>query len=85
MSNTQTATKKEQSSFSPSENKKAIENHKKTATHLEAAAKNHLDAAKHYEDENQNKAAKSTITAQGHMALANDAHKDVLKQHALNS
>ena len=66
----------------PAENKKGIENHKTIATHLEAAAKNHLEAAKHHEEENHDKAAKSTIIAQGHLAIASEAQREDAKQHA---
>jgi hypothetical protein len=83
MSNTSTSNKKE-TFFTPEAHKKTIENHKKIATHLNEASQHHLEAAKHHEDNNHEKAAKSTITAHGHMALANEVHKDVSKQHALN-
>jgi hypothetical protein len=75
---------KTEKKVSPEENKKHIENHKKTATHLEAAAKSHIEAAKHHEDENHEKAAKSTITAHGHTELAIEAQKENAKLHALN-
>jgi hypothetical protein len=65
----------------PAENRKGIENHKTIATHLEAAAKNHLEAAKHHEEENHDKAAKSTIVAQGHLTIASEAQREDAKQH----
>jgi hypothetical protein len=80
-----TPMKIEQKKVSPADNKKRIENHKTTATHLEAAAKNHLEAAKHHENEEHEKAAKSTITAHGHLALAKEAQIEDLKNHALQS
>lgn len=66
-------------------NQKGIDNHKKAATHLEAAAKNHLSAAKHHEDGNHEKAAQSTVVAQGHVNLANKAQDRDAKQHARKS
>ncbi len=84
MSNTETTPKKETPLFTPEASKIAVENHKKTVTHLEAAAKSHTEAIKHHEEKNEEKAAKSTIVAHGHLSLANDAHKEISKQHALN-
>lgn len=84
MKTTETPIKKE-ITIPTAENKKGIENHKKAATHLEAAAKNHHEAAKHHEEGNHEKAAKSTLVAHGHMSLANEAQKEVVKQHALIS
>lgn len=80
-----TSLKIEQKNVSPADNKKRIENHKTTATHLTAAAKSHLDAAKHHEEEEHEKAAKSTITAHGHLALAKDVQHEDLKNHALQN
>ena len=84
MSNTETTQKKQTTTFTPEASKIAIENHKKTVNHLEAAAKSHTEAIKHHEEKNEDKAAKSTIVAHGHLSLANDSHKEVSKQHALN-
>lgn len=67
------------------ENQKGIENHKKTALHLQEAAKHHLEAAKHHEEGNHEKAAKSTVTAQGYLSLAAEAQKEDVKHHALNN
>jgi hypothetical protein len=67
------------------ENQKGIENHKKTAAHLETAAKHHLEAAKHHEEGNEDKAAKSTIKAHGHVALANEMQREDTKRHAGNN
>ena len=63
------------------ENQKGIENHKKAASHFEAAAKNHLEAADHHENENHEKAARSTVEALGHSSLGNEAQKEGVKQH----
>ena len=84
MSNSETTPRKETSKFTPEASKIAIDNHKKTVSHLEAAAKSHTEAIKHHEEEHEEKAAKSTITAHGHLSLANDAHKEISKQHASN-
>ena len=85
MTPTTNQTKTEETNVSTADNQKGIENHKKTATHLQEAAKNHLEAAKHHEDGNHEKAAKSTITAHGHLILAHEAQKEDAKQHALNT
>ncbi len=74
--------KAELASIPKAENKKGIENHKKAATHFEAAAKSHLEAAKHHENENHDKAAKSTVEAHGHAHLAHEAQKEDVKQHS---
>ncbi len=83
MTTTATPIKKEQSTIPTAENKKGIENHKKTATHLKAASEHHLDAAKHHEEGNHEKAAESTVKAHGHVALANEAQKEDAKNHAI--
>lgn len=83
MTTTTDLIKTEKPSFSPAENQKGIENHKKTATHLESAAKHHHEAAKHHEDGNHEKAAQSTIKAQGHVTLATEAQREDVKHHAL--
>ncbi|MEO6902770.1 MAG: hypothetical protein ABI315_06410 [Bacteroidia bacterium] len=82
MSTTTTPQKDEKKVISPMDKQKNVENHKKIATHLEAAAKHHEDAAKHHEADNHDKAAMSTIKAQGHLALANEAQKEDVKNHA---
>ena len=61
---------------------KIIETHKKVATHLEEAAKHHQEAAKHHETSNHDKANHSTVKACGHMAMANEANKEMLTHHA---
>ncbi len=73
--------KKEKPSSHTAENNKGIENHKKAATHFAAAAKCHLDAAKHHEDGNHEKAAKCTIEAHGHACIAKEAQKEDVKHH----
>lgn len=80
-----TPTNKTEKKFTSSESKLAIENHKKAATHLDEAKKNHLQAVKHHEEEEHEKAKKSTIVAHEQMKLANDAHKAVAKQHELTA
>lgn len=81
MSNT--GTNKNEKTFTATESKQAIESHKTAATHLEKAKNSHLEAVKHHEEEEHEKAKKSTIVAQEQMKLANDAHKAVAKQHEL--
>jgi hypothetical protein len=83
MSTTTTPQKEEKKIISPIDKQKNVENHKKIATHLETAAKHHVDAAKHHEADNHEKAALSTVKAQGHLALANEARIDDVKNHAI--
>lgn len=64
-------------------NQKGIKNHKKAASHLQSAAQHHLEAAKYHEEGNHQKAAQSTILAQGHVSLANKAQKTDTQQHAI--
>lgn len=66
------------------ENQKGIENHKKIASHYQAAAKQHLQAAKYHEGGNHEKAAQSTMTAYGHVSLAKKAQKQDVRHHAEN-
>jgi hypothetical protein len=61
---------------SPAINQQGIENHKKAAEH-------HLDAAKHYEPGNHDKAANSTVKAGDQNILANEALKKDAKEHAM--
>ena len=61
---------------------KAMENHKHAAAHHMAAAKHHLDAAKYYEVGNKEKAARSTVLAYGHNAIAGEFVNDDAKHHA---
>ena len=85
MSNLENPTKKEQSTTPTAETKKGIDNHIQAAKHLEEASKHHLDAAKHHEEGNHEKAAASTVKAQGHTCCANDCQKEDAKHHALNN
>ena len=85
MSNLETPIKKEQSTTPTAETKKGIDNHVQAAKHLEEASKFHLEAAKHHEAGNHEKAAASTIKAQGHTCLASDCQKEDTKHHALNN
>jgi hypothetical protein len=62
--------------------KKTIENHKLAAAHHLEAAKHHEDAAKHYEEGNYEKAAHSTLLANGHNAIAGEFVSDDAKHHA---
>lgn len=82
MKNTETATKKEQPANQTTEAGKIVANHKKAADHFTAAAKGHSDAAKHQEDGHHEKAAKSTVEAHGHAAIAHEAQKENAKHHA---
>ena len=83
MSNT--GTSKPEKKFTAQESKQAIENHKTAAKHLDKAKESHLEAIKHHETEQHEKAKKNTIVAQEQLKLANDAHKAVAKQHDLTS
>ena len=83
MSTTTTPQTEEKKITFPIDKKSTIENHKKIAAHLETAAKHHQDAAKHHEAENHEKAALSTVKAQGHLLLANEAQKEDVKNHAV--
>lgn len=85
MKNTELASKKELEIIPKAENKKGIENHKKTATHFEAAAKHHLAAAKHHENGDHAAAAKSTVEAHGHASLANEAQHEDARHHTPKS
>ena len=82
MATQETAHKMEKTTIAPADNKKGIENHKNAAKHLEEAAKHHHEAAKHHEDGNHDKAAESTVKAQGHTSMANDAQKEDAKHHS---
>jgi len=82
MSNEENPIKKEQLIIPTSENKKGIENHQRTATHLEAGAFFHKEAAKYHETGNHEKAAECTIKAQGHVCSANELQREDVKHHA---
>jgi hypothetical protein len=66
-------------------NLKGIENHRMAALHLQAAANNHLDAAKHHEKGQHDKAAQKMIAAHINFNLANKAQRADVKQHAITS
>ena len=57
-----------------------IKNHKKAATHLEEAAKYHLEAAKFYEAGSHDKAHQSTIKALRHTLHAREIQKEIIRQ-----
>jgi hypothetical protein len=61
---------------------KGVENHKTAAKHHEAAAKHHHEAVKHHEAGNHEKAAESTVKANGHSKLAQEAQTEDEKAHA---
>lgn len=77
--------KKEEIKHPTAENSKIIENHKTAAKHHSEASKHHTEAAKHHESGNTEKAAQSTVVAQGHSNIANKAQKNVLKHHTIVS
>jgi hypothetical protein len=70
--------------FAPTEKPKTtlVDNHKKAAQHHQDAAKSHLDDAKHHENGNPEKAAQSTVKAQGFQTLAKKASAKSLKTQA---
>lgn len=80
---TTTSTPNEKKNLTPAEIQKGIEYHKKAATHLEAAAKDHLEAAKQFEAGNHDKAAESKVAAHGHQNLANEAQKEDSKNNTV--
>ena len=80
---TTTPVKKETPNVMAAEVKKGVENHKAAAMHHEEAAKSHHEAAKHHIEGNHEKAAQTTIIANGHSSLANEAQKEDAKHHAL--
>jgi hypothetical protein len=85
MTTVATPVKKEQSNGASAETKKGVENHKVAAMHHEEAAKKHHEAAKHHEMGNHEKAAQSTVIANGHCCLANEAQKEDAKHHAVTA
>ena len=76
--------KTEETPQATTKNQLGIDNHKKSAMNLEAAAKCHYEAIKHYEVGNTEKACLSTVQAQGHSTLAGEAQREVLKSHTIN-
>ena len=85
MSNTATPSKAALTQVTPAANQKDIANHKKAAEHLQAAAEHHTAAAKHHENGHHEKAAQSTVKANGQQCLANECHKEDVKHHALTA
>ncbi|MES2780941.1 MAG: hypothetical protein V4651_13700 [Bacteroidota bacterium] len=84
MSTFSTPEKKEEVTSPATENSKVIENHKTAAKHHEEASKHHVEAVKHHENGDTEKAAHSTVVAQGHSNIANKAQKNVLKHHTIS-
>ncbi|MCX6350462.1 MAG: hypothetical protein NTX03_01220 [Bacteroidetes bacterium] len=74
-----TPTKNEQANGTANKNQKLVDSHNTAATHFEAAAKNHRDAAKHHEAGEPEKANEKTITAHGNQSLGRDAQKTAQK------
>ena len=68
----------------PAEKQKRIDAHKKIATHLEAAVKNHHEAAKYHEENNTEKASKSATAAHEHLTQANEIEKKEATKDALS-
>lgn len=66
------------------EDRNRIENHRTSAKYLQTAAKFHLDAARFHEIGDHEKAAHSTLKANGFIHLATDLQSEDAKQHALN-
>lgn len=64
------------------ESKKTTGSHITAAKHHEEAAKHLHEAAKHHEAGNADKAAASTLKANGHLCIANDHHEEIAKVHA---
>jgi len=80
---TKDAKSKTKKSSTTSATKEGIENHKTAATHLKAAAKSHLSAAKHHKNGNHEKAEKSSIKAYGHVSLANEVQKTIVAKNTV--
>lgn len=66
------------------EKQSLVEYHQRAAKHIEAAAKHHLDAARHCEAGNLQKASRSVFLATIHINLAVKTHREVTKKHILN-
>ncbi|HLV15340.1 MAG TPA: hypothetical protein VKY41_09185 [Xanthomarina sp.] len=77
-------TKKKTYSNPIDKNIKGIKNHRKIADYLQIAAKNHLEAAKHHQEGNHEKAAQSTIVAHANFNLADKAQRKDINQHAVD-
>jgi hypothetical protein len=64
------------SGLSLTEKQKGIENHKKIADHLLAAAANHFKAATHLKEGNYEKAAQCAMSAREYLNLASEAKRE---------
>ena len=60
------------------EKQNRIDAHKRIASHLERAAKNHNDAAKYYEENNIEKAVMHASVASEHLTKANEFFEEFL-------
>ncbi len=76
--------KKNATSMTPlTDNVKAIaEIHKLAAFHNTEAARYHIEAARHYEEGNDEKAAYNALLAHGHNSIAGQFINDDAKHHA---
>ncbi len=83
MSTTTLPIKKEPTMVSPADKKKGAELHTKAAEHHEQAAKSHHEAAGHHEAGHTDKAAASTVIAQGHHTLAGETQREIVKHHVI--
>jgi hypothetical protein len=81
MTNTEKKTQKDAQNNPQAKNEKGIKNHRKAASNFTAAAKIHLEAAKHHEDHNHDLAAKSTVEALSFSDRARKALEADVKQH----
>ena len=77
--------KKEELNEPTAKNKNVVENHKQAAIHHQEAAKHHNEAVKQHEAGNLEKAALSTLKANGHHALAEENQSEIAKHHAIKS
>lgn len=73
MTTIETHNKEDKTTIHSDENENKIRSQKTKADHIEAAEKHYLSAAKHHEAGDHAKAVQSTIAAQRHLALANEA------------
>lgn len=75
MNNAETNFESQKSGDALEKNLNRIKNHRKAATHLQAASKFHLEAATWREKGNDDKAEQSTIAAHGQVTLSNKVQK----------
>ena len=75
--------KKEELNEPTAKNKNVVDNHKQAAIHHQEAAKHHNEAVKHHEAGDPEKAALSTLKANGHHELAEEQQSEIAKQHAM--